>query len=77
MKDPGWLWHGLAAAVLGAGAMYIGSLASVVTLMLVLGYLREQAQHGWQLSWPHQWVEALAWPVGGLLGALVARRWVA
>lgn len=70
MKDWGWLWHGLAGLSLGFAATYVGSLVSVVVLLLLLGYLREQAQHGWKLTL-HQWGEAIAWGVGGILGGLL------
>lgn len=72
MKLPGWLVHAGAGLVLGFGAVYVGTLISVIVLLLLLGYLREQAQHGWVLSL-HQWGEALAWGAGGLVGGLVAR----
>ena len=55
-KDRGYLLHA------GAG-LVVGALA-------VLGIGREVLQHDWTLS-PHQWLEALAWPAGGLAAILV------
>lgn len=52
-----WLLH------LGGGAI-IGVLA-------VVGYGREVLQHDWSLS-PHQWLEAAAWPLGGLVVLVAA-----
>lgn len=52
-RDPGKWLH------LGAGFL---------TICLFLGgYLREVQQHDWSLSL-HQWIEALAWGIGGLIG---------
>lgn len=72
MRGWGWLLHLGVGAALGFLAAYAGTLVGVVGLLFVLGFLREQAQHDWRLT-AHQWLEALAWGVGGLLGALGCR----
>jgi hypothetical protein len=71
-RDLGWLWHALAGLALGAAAAALGTLWGVGLLLLAFGYLREQAQHGWLLT-PHQWLEAIAWAAGGLVGAFAWR----
>jgi len=55
-KDRGWQLHAAVGGVIGA--------------LAVLGIGREVVQHGWSLT-AHQWLEALAWPVGGLAVVLV------
>lgn len=55
-RDLGWAWHGLAGGVVGA--------------LGVFGFAREVLQHDWTLSL-HQWIEALAWPAGGLVVVVV------
>ena len=58
-KDLGWALHAGAGGTVGA--------------LFVIGYAKEAwiDGHGWSLTWPHQWAEALAWPAGGLLTIVV------
>ena len=62
--------HALAGAVLAA-ALYWGGAWSIAPVVLLVGLLREQAQHrqegwiGW-VSW-HRLGEALAWSAGAAL----------
>ena len=64
--DRGWALHAAAGGVVG--------------LLFALGYGREVAQHVWSLT-AHQWLEALAWPAGGLvaialgLGVIALVKW--
>lgn len=51
-----------AALHLGAGGLIVG--------LAIVGISREIIQHDWSLTL-HQWIEALAWPVGGILVAFV------
>ena len=66
--DLGMLWHGLAGAglILFSGA----PLWAQILVLLLGGWVREVLQHDVALS-THQLKEALAWPLGGLLAALV------
>lgn len=38
---------------------------ALIGLLAIVGYGREVIQHDWSLS-PHQWWEAVTWPLGGL-----------
>ena len=69
-RDLGVLWHGLGGAVIGAFAALFGWIAAAgATLALAgAGYAREAIQHDLCLS-GRQWLEAIAWPLGGALGA--------
>ena len=66
-RDLGWLWHTLAGAALAAVAVLPVPWWLVLPALLAAGFAREVVQHDWWLSL-HQWVEAVAWPLGGMLG---------
>jgi len=57
------LWHALGGAAVTA-AIALAGIPGLLLVLLVGGWLREVLQHDPRLS-PWQWVEALAWSVGG------------
>lgn len=85
MKDLGWLWHGLGGfgitAVVSVGVFFAHWPAWVPFLMVPMlgvgGYVRERLQHIGDPDpmTPHRWIEALAWPLGGIIGACVSLGW--
>ena len=61
----------LAGGFIFAGAlMQLPKLVGLVVLIGVAAYFREASQHNGKMN-PHRWIEALAWPLGGLLAGLV------
>ena len=73
-RDFGALWHALAGFVLAAAATFAGGPvpgAIAVGALLGFGLAREWWQHDRTLS-RRQWLEALAWPAGGMLGLWLA-----
>ena len=62
----GKLWHALSGAAIYATVLHLGIPALDILAALALGgWLREVRQHDWRLT-RHQWLEALAWPAGGV-----------
>jgi len=72
-RDLGALWHALGGLGIGALAGLFGWIAAagVVVALAVGGWAREAIQHDPALT-GHQWLEALAWPIGGALGAALS-----
>ena len=74
MKLPGWTGtplHALGGGIITATALLVGIPWFVPILVLILGgWIREVLQHDLTLTL-HQWIEALAWPVGGVLVVVV------
>ncbi len=68
--DLGALLHLLGGA--GLLLFAVSPLWAQVLLILAFGVTREIRQHDFSLT-PHQWTEALAWPVGAILAALVLK----
>jgi len=61
--DLGPLWHALGGAAITA-AVALAGIPGLLVVLLVGGWLREVLQHDpWLTPW--QWIEALAWSVGG------------
>ena len=72
-RDLGALWHALASLAIGALAAGFGWIAAagVMVALAAGGYAREVIQHDHTLT-GHQWLEAMAWPIGGAVGAALS-----
>ena len=72
-RDLGTLWHALAGLAIGAlGALFGWITAACVMVALAAGgWGREVVQHDLKLT-GHQWFEAMAWPIGGAVGAALS-----
>ena len=76
MKLPGWTGALIHALVAGATTTVVALLSDPVWAAILVpvfafgGWLREVAQHDLWLSL-HQWIEAIAWPLGSALAWLL------
>jgi hypothetical protein len=78
--DWDYLWHflpGLAVAMLGSIPGVVWLPFASVPLFVGAGYTREILQHldDKPMLTLHRHIEALAWPLGALVGSLVSLAW--
>lgn len=66
---------GLAVAIILSFGSPVWGPFLMIPILGAYGWLREKIQHSFKRLTTHQWIEAMTWPLGALVGSCVSLAW--